>query len=176
MPPVSWVARTARKNSSAAARCRRKARCRSRRRTPATACTFVAASLPREDMFRGLYISRTYPLEAGRLPQRCKLCRGVAHGHPRADHGALPHQHSAQVAPVLYDTCMLAARRPCIMELPRTRNEHGAQATGSGVRAVQAFATRQALVRAVRDGPAARSGAVQDRRRARVRYRRAGLI
>ena len=38
-----------------------------------TACTFVAAGLPREDMFCLCTVRETYPLEAGWLPQRCKL-------------------------------------------------------------------------------------------------------
>ena len=88
----------------------------------------------------------------------------ISHGYSRVDHGTFTHEHSTKVAPVLYDTCVLAARRSCIMELSGQGNEHGAEATGSGVRAVQAFATRQALVRAVRDGPAARSGAMSNRR------------
>jgi hypothetical protein len=38
-----------------------------------TACTFVAAGVPREDMFCLCTVRETYPLEAGWLPQRCKL-------------------------------------------------------------------------------------------------------
>ena len=38
-----------------------------------TTCTFVAAGLPREDMFCLCTVRETYPLEAGWLPQRCKL-------------------------------------------------------------------------------------------------------